>query len=132
MAFCLISFQLNGIVTALSTTCSVTLPQKPGEREGKKRGDRNRSSMWFAERVAFVCACCRCETVRPHRRLYLLWKWRIPSSECPGGGRQSSRRDAVFGLHPFRRGGLTATPATVTDLAVFVFFAFYVCENVVE
>ena len=62
-------------------------------------------SLWgIAERVAFACACCRSETVRPQRRLYAPWKWRIPSSACPGGGRQSSRRGAYFGLHPFRRG----------------------------
>ena len=66
------------------------------------RGTRSVSGV--AERVAFACACCRSETVRPQRRLYAPWKWRIPSSACPGGGRQSSRRGAAFGLHPFRRG----------------------------
>ena len=43
-------------------------------------------------------ACCWSETVRPQRRLYAPWKWRIPSSASPGGGRQSSRRGAAFGL----------------------------------
>ena len=51
-----------------------------------------------AERVAFACACCRSETVRPQRCLYAPWKWSIPSSACPGGGRQSSRRGAAFGF----------------------------------
>ena len=68
----------------------------------KRKGTRSVSGV--AERVAFACACCRSETVRPQRRLYAPWKWRIPSSACPGGGRQSSRRGAAFGLHPFRRG----------------------------
>ena len=42
--------------------------------------------------------------MRPQRCLYAPWKWRIPLSASPGGGRQSSRRGAAFGLHPFRRG----------------------------
>ena len=73
-------------------------------RQALSASGGTRSVSGVAERVAFACACCRSETVRPQRRLYAPWKWRIPSSACPGGGRQSSRRGAAFGLHPFRRG----------------------------
>ena len=61
-------------------------------RQALSASGGTRSVSGVAERVAFACACCRSETVRPQRRLYAPWKWRIPSSACPGGGRQSSRR----------------------------------------